>query len=44
MAKPETNTRIFGGLMLLSQIIIATVHGVFMRPVGQNLANINLGA
>jgi hypothetical protein len=35
MPRPETNSRIFAGLMIVTQIILATMHGVYMRPVLQ---------
>lgn len=36
MAHPSTNSRVFAGLMIFSVIVLATMHGVFMRPFEQN--------
>lgn len=42
MAKPERGTFIFGVLMFITQIIIAALNGVFIRPVNQNLPLVSL--
>jgi hypothetical protein len=36
MAVPKTNTLVFGVLMLITQIAIAALNGVFIRPIEQN--------
>ena len=35
MARPSTNARIFGVIMILTQIALAILHGFFIRPVSQ---------
>jgi hypothetical protein len=35
MARPSTNARIFGVIMILTQIALAILHGIFIRPVKQ---------
>lgn len=43
MARPTINARIFGVLMIFTQIVLAILHGIFIRPVMQattgNLSN-----
>jgi hypothetical protein len=36
MLAPKSNTLTFGVLMLITQIAIAALNGVFIRPVEQN--------
>ena len=38
MAKPNTNSMIFGVIMIITQVVIATMNGVFIRPIEQNNA------
>lgn len=35
MPRPQTNSRIFGVLMIITEIIFAVMHGVYIRPVNQ---------
>lgn len=37
MARPSINARIFGFLMILTQIALAILHGFFIKPVEQAL-------
>lgn len=36
MASPKSNSIVFGILMLITQIALAALNGVFIRPSAQN--------
>lgn len=42
MARPSTNARIFGVLMILTQIALAVLHGIFIRPAKQASITMNI--
>jgi hypothetical protein len=41
MPSPKTNSIIFGVLMLVTQVVLATMHGIFIRPIDQNSSAIS---
>jgi len=43
MASPKSNSIVFGILMLITQIALAALNGVFIRPSAQNNFEINIG-
>lgn len=36
MPSPKTNSIVFGVFMIITQVILATFNGVFIRPIDQN--------